>query len=100
MRIDYKLKKSRGDSGYDAHKEKFLKIKKNLKDQLEAQIIDRLEAIRKYLRNPVSDPHLSLEEIFLEQGKSSLISIAPIMNFLSNQKKWIARWSPRGRKPE
>jgi transitional endoplasmic reticulum ATPase len=100
MRIDYKLKKSRGDTAYDAHKERILKIKKNLKDQLETRIIDRLEAIRKYLRNPVSDPHLSLEEIFLDQGKSRLIGIAPILNFLSNQKKWISRWSPRGRKPE
>ena len=100
MRIDYKIKKSRGNAAYDAHKEVILKNKKILKDQLETQIVDRLEAIRKYLRNPVSDPHLSLEEIFLEQGKSRLIGMVPVLNFLNNQKKWISRWSSRGRKPE
>lgn len=100
MRIDLKLKKSRGDAADDIHKEKILKNKKILKDQLETRIVDRLEAIRKYLRNPVSDPHLSREEIFLEQGKSRLFSISPILNFLSNQKKWIGRLSLRRRKPE
>jgi hypothetical protein len=62
--------------------------------------VDRLEAIRKYLRNPVSDPHQSLDEIFSEYKKSKLIGISPILHFMSNQKKWISRWSPRGRNPE
>ena len=99
-RIDYKLKKAKGDAAYDIHKEKILKTKKLLKDQLETRIVDRLVAIRKYLRNPVSDPHLSLEEIFLDQGKSKFIGFSPILNMLNNHKKWIARWSVKGRKPE
>jgi len=97
MRIDYKLKKSKGNSAFDTNKENILKNKKLLKSQLETQSVNRLEAIRKYLRNPVSDPHLSLEEIFLDQGKLRLVGMAPVLNFLSNQKKWISRWSPRGR---
>lgn len=100
MRIDYKLNKSKGKFANDTHKEIILKNKKYLKDQLETQIVDRLEAIRKYLRNPVSDPHLSLEEIFLEHRKSKLIGISPILDFMSQQKKWIGRWSLRGRKRE
>jgi transitional endoplasmic reticulum ATPase len=99
-RIDYKLKKAKGDAAYDTHKEKILKTKKMLKDQLETRIVDRLVAIRKYLRNPVSDPHLSLEEIFLDQEKSKFIGYSSILNMLNNQKKWIARWSAKERKPE
>ena len=100
MRIDLKLKKSRGYTANDSYKETILKNRKILKDQLETRIVSRLEAIRKYLRNPVRDPHQSLEDIFQEHGKSRLIGISPILNFLTNQKKWIDHWSFRGRKPQ
>ena len=100
MRIDLKLKKSRGYTANDSFKETILKNRKILKDQLETRIVSRLEAIRKYLRNPVRDPHQSLEDIFQEHGKSRLIGISPILNFLTNQKKWIDHWSFRGRKPQ
>lgn len=100
IRIDYKLKKYKDNAAMDAQKEKILKLRKNLKDQIEYRIVDRLEAIRKYLRNPVSDPHLSLEEIFLEHGKSKFIGISPILKFLRYQKTWIGSWLPGGRKPE
>lgn len=98
LRIDYKLKKFKGNTVSDTLKENILKNKKNLKNQIEIHIVERLEAIRKYLRNPVSDPHLSLEEIFLEHGKSRLFGISPVVNFLSNQKKRVGRWSFRGRR--
>jgi transitional endoplasmic reticulum ATPase len=100
VRIDDKLKKSRGHIANDNYQETIQKNRKILKDQLENQIVSRLEAIRKYLRNPVRDPHQSLEEIFLEQGKSRLIGIPSILNFLSNRKKWIDKRPFRGRKSE
>ena len=101
MRIDLKLKKSRGYTANDSYKETILKNRKILKDQLETRIVSRLEAIRKYLRNPVRDPHQSLEDIFQEHGKSRLIGMLPILNFLTDQKKRIDLWSSfRGRKPE
>ncbi len=98
LRIDYKLKKSRGIDGYDVNKEIILKRKKYLKDQLEKKIVDRLEAIRKYLRNPVSDPHLSLEEIFLDKGTSRRIGAASLADFIREQKNRVSRWTFSRRK--
>jgi SpoVK/Ycf46/Vps4 family AAA+-type ATPase len=100
LRIDYKLKKSKGDAVLDSQKDAIVHTRKILKEQLEAQIVNRLEAIRKYLRNPVRDPHQSLEEIFQEQGKWRFTGISPILNFLSNRKKWVSFGSIRWRKPE
>ncbi len=94
LRIDYKLKKYRGHTANDELKEQILKNKTILKEELEKKIVERLKAIRKYLRNPVSDPHLSLEEIFIERERHFRFSVAPLFNYLKNQKKrlnWLDR---------
>jgi hypothetical protein len=94
LRIDYKLKKYKGQSANDEIKDRILKNKTILQEELEKKIVERLEAIRNYLRNPVSDPHLSLEEIFIESERNKRFSIAPLFNYLKNQKnrlKFLSR---------
>ena len=96
LRIDYKLKKFKGHTSNDEIRDRILKNKNLLKEQLESKIVERLVAIRKYLRNPVSDPHLSLEEIFIDNGRKRVFSIAPLVNFIQNQKNRL-RWPGRDR---
>ena len=87
LRIDYKLKKYRGNKQYKEIKEDILKIKQKLKDQAEKEILSRLYALRKYLRTPAHDPHLSLEEIFRQRQKRNIKTlIAPLMSYLHNRK--------------
>jgi SpoVK/Ycf46/Vps4 family AAA+-type ATPase len=87
LRIDYKLKKYRGDQQYREIKEDILKIKQKLKDQAEKEILSRLSALRKYLRTPDRDPHLSLEEIFRQRQKRNIKTlIAPLTSYLHNRK--------------
>ena len=100
LRIDFKLKKSKGDMVSDSLKDAIVHTRKILKQQLEAHIVNRLEAIRKYLRNPVRDPHQSLEEIFQEQGTWRVTGISPILNFLGNRKKWMPSGFFRRKNPQ
>ena len=87
LRIDYKLKKYRGNQQYKEIKEDILKIKQKLKDQAEKEILSRLSALRKYLRTPDRDPHLSLEEIFRQRQKRNIRTlIAPLTSYLHNRK--------------
>jgi len=87
LRIDYKLKKYRGNQQYREIKEDILKIKQKLKDQAEKEILSRLSALRKYLRTPDRDPHLSLEEIFRQRPKRNIKTlIAPLTSYLHNRK--------------
>ena len=87
LRIDYKLKKYRGNQQYKEIKEDILKIKQKLKDQAEKEILSRLYALRKYLRTPAHDPHLSLEEIFRQRQKRNIKTlIAPLTSYLHNRK--------------
>ena len=87
LRSDYKLKKYRGNKQYKEIKEDILKIKQKLKDQAEKEILSRLIALRKYLRTPDRDPHLSLEEIFRQQKKRKMKTlIDPLMSYFHNRK--------------
>ena len=87
LRIEYKLKKCQGNLQYKEIKNDILKIKKKLKDQAEKEILNRLAALRRYLRSPARDPHLSLEEIFRQQKKRKITTmIAPLMSYLQNRK--------------
>ncbi len=87
LRIEYKLKKYRGNKQYKEIKEDILKIKQKLKDQAEREILSRLNALRTYLRTPTRDPHLSLEEIFRQRKKRNIRTfIAPLMSYLQNRK--------------
>jgi SpoVK/Ycf46/Vps4 family AAA+-type ATPase len=63
-RIEYKLRKYRGEVPPPGAKQRILARKAELKTALEKELGRRLEAIRRYLESPERDPHLSLEEIF------------------------------------
>lgn len=82
LRIQYKLQKYRGLSGDEAVKERILERKQALKERVERQIVERLEAIRSYLRNPVSDPHLSLEEIFSKSKPQRMPTFGGLMDIV------------------
>jgi len=87
LRIGYKLKKYRGNIQYKEIKEDILNIKQKLRDQAEKEILSRLSALRKYLRTPDRDPHLSLEEIFRQRQKRNIKTlIAPLTSYLHNRK--------------
>ncbi len=64
LRIAYKLGKYKGDTLQPDTKQRILKIKEDLRLELERELRLRLEALRRYLRSPTRDPHLSLQEIY------------------------------------
>ncbi len=86
MRIDYKQKKYHGNHKLPEIKDAILKKKAFLRIQVEKEIISRLEAIRYYLRNPVSDPHLSLNEIFRKRKKPGRKFIGPFLKYFEKQR--------------
>ncbi|MEJ2038359.1 MAG: AAA family ATPase, partial [Desulfosarcinaceae bacterium] len=70
LRIRYKLAKQQGEAGPVGAKESIVTIKEELRRQIEDELRNRLKAIRNYLRNPVRDPHISLQEIFRDQSNA------------------------------
>jgi SpoVK/Ycf46/Vps4 family AAA+-type ATPase len=64
LRISYKLGKYKGKKGQNNTKQQILTIKEQLKNEVEKELAVRLVALRRYLRSPDRDPHLSLQEIF------------------------------------
>lgn len=64
LRIRYKLDKYHNQRPNEAMKEEILRKKEILRVRAEKEIKNRLVALRRYLRSPAKDPHLSLEEIF------------------------------------
>lgn len=96
LRIDYKLKKYRGMIEDEATRDRILKNKQVLKERLEKQLFNRLEAIRSYLRNPVSDPHLSLEEIFLNRPPQRLPSLSGLVHLVkSGVRQFPWKWGKK-----
>jgi hypothetical protein len=87
MRIEYKLRKFQGNKLNNDIKEEILIKKLLLKDQAEKEILSRLNALRKYLRTPARDPHVSLEEIFRQRGKRNIKKLfAPLMDYFHKRK--------------
>ena len=87
MRIEYKLNKFQGNRLKKNIKEEILIIKQQLKDQADKEILSRLGALRKYLRSPVRDPHISLEEIFRQRQRRNLRTLlTPLMGYLQSRK--------------
>jgi hypothetical protein len=84
-RIAYKLQKYRGNKPPRDIKEKILKHKELLKKQMEIELVARLEALRRYLRSPARDPHLSLEEIFRKRKAVRFTRIRPLMNYFKGR---------------
>ena len=70
-RIQYKLAKCQRKRPDAALKERILSLKVELRDDMEKEIVRRLQALRAYMRSPVRDPHISLEEIFRNGGGKS-----------------------------
>jgi SpoVK/Ycf46/Vps4 family AAA+-type ATPase len=66
-RIRYKYDKYLNKEIPSDLKDSILHTKTKLRQMVEEEILRRLEAVRTYLRNPLRDPHVSLEEIFVPQ---------------------------------
>jgi transitional endoplasmic reticulum ATPase len=90
-RINYKLLTYERGIPDENIPEEIEEMKNLLRVRFEKEIKNRLESIRNYLRNPVSDPHLSLEEIFKKKPPKRIEVIKPFMNYLRSK---IAREKP------
>ena len=86
LRITYKLNKYRDGRPQEETKEKILQTKEILKTQMEKEIISRLQAVRRYLRSPSRDPHISLEEIFRQNKSRKLMGFKSLLNRVSGRK--------------
>jgi hypothetical protein len=96
MRIEYKFNKYRGNAPQEEIKEEILKKKDALKSRMEKEILSRLAALRRYLRTPAHDPHLSLEEIFRKKNRSIKNLIDPFWLYFRKNKNKPARAAPYG----
>ncbi|MGD8367390.1 MAG: AAA family ATPase [Desulfobacterales bacterium] len=83
LRIEYKLNKYKQQVSPHSIKEEILQKKETLRAHVEREIVDRIEAIRHYLRNPVKDPHLSLEEIFRVGDRKTRQAFSPFRTFMA-----------------
>jgi len=87
LRIEYKLKKYRENRAPKKTGENILRKKEILRNQAEREILSRLNALRKYLRSPARDPHLSLEEIFRQRKRRKIKELlTPLMSYLHRRK--------------
>ncbi len=64
LRISYKLGKYENKEKPSVTKQRILTIKEVLRAQVEKELSSRLAALRRYLRSPARDPHLSMQEIY------------------------------------
>ena len=81
-RIQYKLAKCQRKRPDAALKERILSLKVELRDDMEKEIVRRLQALRAYMRSPVRDPHISLEEIFRNGGGKSQRRITAVFQLV------------------
>ena len=93
LRIDYKRKKYKGNKPPEDVKEKILRSKEVLRKQMEDDLVARLEALRRYLRSPAKDPHLSLEEIFRKRRIGPIRRFRPIVEYFRRQGDRLIRSS-------
>jgi len=82
-RIRYKLDKYQGRKPNEAVKEDILRKKEILKLRSEKEIKNRLIALRRYLRSPAKDPHLSLEEIYRHRESTLTVMTDPVKRLFS-----------------
>ena len=83
IRIQYKLAKCRQGLQRTDAKQEILAIKNELREEIEGEMIRRLQALRHYMRSPVRDPHVSLEEIF-RNGRRSRRRLGSMVNLIRN----------------
>lgn len=82
-RVAYKLAKSRRGVVQPELKEDILALKSQLREEIEIEMIRRLQALRHYMRSPVRDPHISLEEIF-RNGRGTKRRLGSVVNLVRN----------------
>jgi transitional endoplasmic reticulum ATPase len=82
IRIRYKLDKYQGQRAEEVIKDDILRKKEILRARAEKEIKNRLGALRRYLRSPAKDPHLSLEEIFRRRDPSISAMTDPVKRLL------------------
>ncbi|MCB2169767.1 MAG: AAA family ATPase [Deltaproteobacteria bacterium] len=83
-RIHYKLAKCQRKRPDAALKEQILALKVELRDDMEKEIVRRLQALRAYMRSPVRDPHISLEEIFRNGAGQPRRRITAVVQLVRN----------------
>jgi SpoVK/Ycf46/Vps4 family AAA+-type ATPase len=91
IRIHYKINKYQGKKPDESVKQRILELKTALRSQLEQELVHRVEAIRRYLRNPEKDPHLSLEEILRAKPRPPRPLIDPLMRVIRRRRLWVSR---------
>jgi len=90
-RIEYKLNKYSGNKPPEEIKEEILKKKEDLKNRVEKEILSRLAALRKYLRTPARDPHISLEEILRKRKTRMKNLIEPFVAYFRKHKEKLTK---------
>ena len=83
-RIRYKLGKCQHHQPDADLKETILAIKTRLHEDMEKEIVRRLQALRAYMRSPVRDPHISLEEIFRNDTRNSRQRFSAVVQLVRN----------------
>ncbi len=89
-RIAYKLAKSRRGVARPELKEEILALKSELREEIEIEMIRRLQALRHYMRSPVRDPHISLEEIF-RNGRDTKRRLGSVVNLVRSSLKRLRK---------
>ncbi len=78
-RLQYKIAKFQGSLPSAADKQKIIGLKTILRQTVEKEIVNRLEAMRAYQSNPMRDPLMSLDEVFRLYGKTHRRVLSPLM---------------------
>jgi SpoVK/Ycf46/Vps4 family AAA+-type ATPase len=87
LRIAYKLGKYKGEKEQGNTKQQILTIKDQLKNEVEKELSVRLVALRRYLRSPARDPHLSLQEIYRSKPGRAAGMAGTIIEFIRQVRK-------------
>ncbi len=91
LRISYKLAKYKGEKERGDTKQQILAIKEQLKNEVEKELSVRLVALRRYLRSPDRDPHLSLQEIFRSKPSRATEMADTFFEFIRQLRKSRSR---------
>ncbi len=92
LRIRYKLDKYHKQRPDLEMKAEILHFKEILRNRAEKEIRSRLAALRRYLRSPERDPHLSLEEIFRQEGYPFIRVADPLRSLVQRFRSLRQNW--------
>ena len=82
-RIEYKLRKMEEDESRLTNlQSEIIQMKHDIRRVAEKTIVDRLYAIRRFVRQEQGNPDLSMDEIFQDKSKDSSRLISPLKNLL------------------